>query len=177
MNSSTTSTWKAPAGYEMTSPSNSPTGAQRRAAIVGTGLIGGSIGMALRRHGWWVTGSDRDVARAQRALQLGAIDQVGVDPGAALGGQPKHLRAESGQHPPVRGHRRNEGVQFIEVAGHLLVGPVFLALGHAGNVAAARFGLTAGRVSQLRREWRQRWRHSQCEDVDDGFRDRDTSGD
>jgi prephenate dehydrogenase len=61
----------------MTSPRNSPAGAQRRAAIIGTGLIGGSIGMALRRQGWWVTGTDRDPSRAQRALELGAIDEVG----------------------------------------------------------------------------------------------------
>ncbi|MGH9104331.1 MAG: prephenate dehydrogenase, partial [Acidimicrobiales bacterium] len=52
--------------------------------MVGTGLIGGSIGMALRRQGWWVTGSDRDPARAQRALELGAIDEVGMDPAAAV---------------------------------------------------------------------------------------------
>jgi prephenate dehydrogenase len=68
----------------MTSPSNSPAGAQRRAAIVGTGLIGGSIGMALRRQGWWVSGSDRDPSRARRALELGAIDEVGVGTAAAV---------------------------------------------------------------------------------------------
>jgi prephenate dehydrogenase len=54
------------------------------AAIIGTGLIGGSIGMALRRQGWWVTGSDHDHARAERALLLGAIDRVGADPSAAV---------------------------------------------------------------------------------------------
>jgi prephenate dehydrogenase len=47
-------------------------------------LIGGSIGMALRRQGWWVSGSDRDPARAERALQLGAIDRIGLDPGARV---------------------------------------------------------------------------------------------
>ncbi len=51
----------------------------RRAAIIGTGLIGGSIGVALRRRGWYVTGSDRDDARALRALELGALDAVGRD--------------------------------------------------------------------------------------------------
>jgi prephenate dehydrogenase len=39
--------------------------------------------MALRRRGWWVSGSDRDEARAERALELGAIDQVAVDLDAA----------------------------------------------------------------------------------------------
>jgi prephenate dehydrogenase len=56
----------------------------RRAGIVGTGLIGGSIGLALRARGWHVTGTDRDEARAARALELGAIDAVGVDPDAEV---------------------------------------------------------------------------------------------
>jgi len=59
-------------------------GGRQRAAIVGTGLIGGSIGMALRRLGWWVSGSDRDGKKAERALELGAIDEVGTDPLAAV---------------------------------------------------------------------------------------------
>src|SRR5688572_25674342 len=62
----------------MTSPGS------RRAAIVGTGLIGGSIGLALRERGWHVTGSDGDDARAARALELGALDAVGEDPDAEL---------------------------------------------------------------------------------------------
>ena len=56
----------------------------RRAAIVGTGLIGGSIGLALRRRGWHVTGDDRDPARAARALELGALDAVGRDGDAEI---------------------------------------------------------------------------------------------
>ncbi|HUQ39020.1 MAG TPA: prephenate dehydrogenase/arogenate dehydrogenase family protein [Acidimicrobiales bacterium] len=52
--------------------------------MVGTGLIGGSIGLALRSHGWHVTGSDLDPARAARALELGALDIVGEDADAAV---------------------------------------------------------------------------------------------
>src|SRR5436309_742011 len=55
-----------------------------RAVIVGTGLIGGSIGLALRARGWHVTGRDRDRARAARAVELGALDAVGNDTGAEL---------------------------------------------------------------------------------------------
>lgn len=55
-----------------------------RAAVVGTGLIGGSIGLALRRIGWKVTGSDRDPAVAERALALGALDRVGAEPDAEI---------------------------------------------------------------------------------------------
>lgn len=55
-----------------------------RAAVVGTGLIGGSIGLALRRQGWHVSGVDADASRARLALDLGALDEVGADPAAAL---------------------------------------------------------------------------------------------
>jgi prephenate dehydrogenase len=57
---------------------------RRRAAVVGTGLIGGSIGMALRQQGWVVSGVDRDEERAARAVELGALDVVGVDPNVEI---------------------------------------------------------------------------------------------
>jgi prephenate dehydrogenase len=56
----------------------------RRAAIVGTGLIGSSIGLGLRQHGWYVSGLDDDPAVAERARELGAVDVVGPDPAAEL---------------------------------------------------------------------------------------------
>jgi prephenate dehydrogenase len=52
--------------------------------VVGTGLIGGSIGMRLRAVGWHVTGRDQDPARAERARELGALDAVGDDAEAAV---------------------------------------------------------------------------------------------
>src|SRR5436305_3276834 len=55
-----------------------------RAVIVGTGLIGGSIGLALKGQGWHVTGRDVDEARAARAVELGALDDVGDDPDAEI---------------------------------------------------------------------------------------------
>lgn len=57
---------------------------RRRAGIVGIGLIGGSIGRGLRRAGWHVTGTDRNEATAARALRLGAVDAVGLDPAAEV---------------------------------------------------------------------------------------------
>ena len=71
----------------MTSLSNrepGPSDTPRRAVVVGTGLIGGSIGMALRQQGWHVTGTDVDPERAAQGLALGALDAVGDDPSAAL---------------------------------------------------------------------------------------------
>ncbi|MEA2716870.1 MAG: prephenate dehydrogenase [Actinomycetota bacterium] len=57
-------------------------GPGERAVIVGTGLIGGSIGLALRARGWHVTGRDLDPARSARAVEVGALDRVGDDPAA-----------------------------------------------------------------------------------------------
>jgi len=51
----------------------------RRANVIGTGLIGGSVGLALRAKGWNVTGDDADPERSAEALRLGAIDLVGLD--------------------------------------------------------------------------------------------------
>lgn len=44
------------------------------ALIIGVGLIGGSIGLALREKGWTVFGRDQSEAHIQRALELGVID-------------------------------------------------------------------------------------------------------
>lgn len=58
--------------------------APRRVALVGTGLIGGSVGFALRSLGWHVTGTDEHGPTLARALELGAVDAAGVDPTAEL---------------------------------------------------------------------------------------------
>lgn len=55
-----------------------------RANVVGLGLIGGSIGRALRASGWHVTGEDRDPSIGDRALAVGAIDAFGLDADAAV---------------------------------------------------------------------------------------------
>jgi prephenate dehydrogenase len=66
----------------MTSPTEG--GARRRALVVGTGLIGGSIALGLRRRGWHVSGMDADGARQDQALESGVIDAAGDDPGAEI---------------------------------------------------------------------------------------------
>jgi prephenate dehydrogenase len=63
----------------MTSPTE-----RRRAQVIGTGLIGGSIGMALKAQGWFVTGVDRDAGQAVKALELGALDELGNDTSAEI---------------------------------------------------------------------------------------------
>ena len=54
------------------------------ANVIGVGLIGGSIGMALRQRGWRVFGSDASDATLAKALDLGAIDEIGLEPSAAI---------------------------------------------------------------------------------------------
>jgi prephenate dehydrogenase len=47
-----------------------------RAGLVGTGLLGGSVGLALRRAGIDVRGYDRDPVSAARAVELGVLDEA-----------------------------------------------------------------------------------------------------
>jgi prephenate dehydrogenase len=53
-----------------------------RIAILGTGLLGTSVGLALRAAGYRgaITGWNRSAERARVALDLGAIDSVAADP-------------------------------------------------------------------------------------------------
>ncbi len=59
-----------------------PTGRSRRAGVVGLGLIGGSVGLALRENGWHVVGADASEAVCAAALEVGAVDEIG-DPADA----------------------------------------------------------------------------------------------
>lgn len=52
--------------------------------VVGTGLIGGSVALALREAGWHVTGDDADPTARAEALAMGVIDAGGTDPDAEL---------------------------------------------------------------------------------------------
>jgi len=54
-----------------------------RVAVVGTGLVGGSIGLALRALGHEVVGFDRDTAALARAVELGAVGSAAPDLRAA----------------------------------------------------------------------------------------------
>jgi prephenate dehydrogenase len=89
------STSRAPRGSVTTSPTDRPDphGAPiggpgprltRRAMVFGTGLIGGSVGLALRERGWHVSGVDIADGLAARAVELGALTVEGVDRQADL---------------------------------------------------------------------------------------------
>jgi len=84
-------------------------GAPRRALVVGTGLIGGSIALALRRRGWHVSGLDLDPARQADALASGVVDAAGDDhdaevvfvavPAAAVTAAVRGLLADPARRP------------------------------------------------------------------------------
>jgi prephenate dehydrogenase len=60
--------------------------ARRTVALIGTGLIGGSIGLAVRRDGTEVRAFDRDTERAAAAKALGVADSVAASVSEAVGG-------------------------------------------------------------------------------------------
>jgi prephenate dehydrogenase len=58
----------------------------RRVALIGTGLIGGSIGLALARAATDVVGFDADPERARQAKTIGAVTEVAESLGEAVAG-------------------------------------------------------------------------------------------
>ena len=59
-------------------------GASRRANVIGLGLIGGSLALALKAQGWHVSGDDRREPTLAAALARGVIDAGGLDPQAEI---------------------------------------------------------------------------------------------
>ena len=57
---------------------------QLTAGVIGLGLVGGSVALALRELGYVVGGIDREEASVERALSDGVIDSEGLPPDAAL---------------------------------------------------------------------------------------------
>ncbi len=57
---------------------------EKRANVIGVGLIGGSVGMALRSQGWHVSATDADSEVSALAVTVGAADAAGFDEAAAL---------------------------------------------------------------------------------------------
>ena len=57
---------------------------QKTANVVGLGLIGGSIALALTERGWAVNGDDDDPARVQQARKMGMIAAGGLNPRATI---------------------------------------------------------------------------------------------
>ncbi len=60
----------------------------KRLVVVGVGLIGGSFALGLKHAGLvqHVVGVGRGTANLQQALQLGVIDEIGLDPASSYAG-------------------------------------------------------------------------------------------
>jgi prephenate dehydrogenase len=112
-----------------------------RAAVVGTGLIGGSLGLALRSRGWWVVGSDSEPEQARRALELGAVDEVGpaldvemtfvATPVAAVAEEARKALAAGGLVTDVAGVKAAVVAEVADprfVGGHPMAGSEQLGL-------------------------------------------------
>ena len=56
----------------------------RRANVLGLGLIGGSLALALKKNGFQVSGSDENSETSKSALEREIISAIGVDPLAEI---------------------------------------------------------------------------------------------
>lgn len=89
-----------------------------KAAILGTGLMGASVGLALRGAGWQVVGWDPSPEARQAALDVGAIAELMTDPAEARNNSglvvlagPPHAIAESLKA------MRNGGALVMDIGG------------------------------------------------------------
>lgn len=57
-----------------------------RATVLGTGLIGSSVGIGLRAGGWRVIGWDPDPGHLESAVAMGALDEIAPDRDEAVFG-------------------------------------------------------------------------------------------
>jgi prephenate dehydrogenase len=97
--------------------------------VVGTGLIGGSVGLALCRRGWHVSGFDADAGVARRALELGALSTVGDDLDAELVVVATPVRSTAGVvHALLAADGRNPEAVVTDVGG--VKGPLAAAVDH-----------------------------------------------
>ncbi|HVW33541.1 MAG TPA: prephenate dehydrogenase/arogenate dehydrogenase family protein [Acidimicrobiia bacterium] len=108
-------------------------------AVVGTGLIGGSLALALRRGGHRVQGYDADAACLARALERGVIDEAAPSMADAYAGADAAfvavtVSAVSGAVAAAL----DAGVGAVSDVGSVK-GPVVRAVEAAAGPAAARF--------------------------------------
>ena len=96
----------------MTPPGSSEHLPPGRALVVGTGLIGASIGAALRRSGWTVTGWDPSPEAGQAALAMGALDDIAAAVGDGRGVDLVVLAAPVGSIVTILGQLATDALVF-----------------------------------------------------------------
>jgi prephenate dehydrogenase len=111
----------------------------RRLALLGTGLIGGSIGMALRPLRTEVRGFDHDAARAARAKEAGAVDTIAASIAEAVdGADVAVVSVPVGQLAGVAVEALDAGARLVTDVGSVKE-PVVTAVESARPDLAARF--------------------------------------
>ena len=111
----------------------------KRVALIGTGLVGGSVGLALRRSGVHVRAFDRDAERLGRAAEIGAIDEAAESIAAAVEGAEVVLVAVPvGQIPDAVAAALDAGAPAVTDVGSVKA-PVVAAVAAARPDDAARF--------------------------------------
>jgi prephenate dehydrogenase len=111
----------------------------RTVAVVGTGLIGGSLALALRREGLRVQGYDADPACLARAVDRGAVDVAAPSLAAAYAGADAAFVAITVSH--VAGAvaaALDAGVAAVSDVGSVKA-PVVRAVEAEAGPAASRF--------------------------------------
>ena len=105
----------------------------RRLCVIGVGLIGGSLALALRRAGavGEIIGAGRDESHLRKAVELGVIDRFEIDADRAVAGSDVTVVAV-----PLGAMR----AVFAAIKGHLAPGAVLTDVGSAKHsvVEAAR---------------------------------------
>src|SRR5436305_3049046 len=111
----------------------------RNVALLGTGLIGGSIGLALRRLGTAVTGFDHDADRVARAKEAGAVDTIAASVTEAVDGADIVIVAVPvGEVATVAIEALDAGARVVTDVGSVK-DPVVTAVEAARPERAARF--------------------------------------
>lgn len=109
-----------------------------RVGVVGTGLIGGSIGLALRERDVEVVAFDSQHAHAQRAKELGAADRVVDRPAACAEADLVVVAVPVGRVPEVVVGLLDAGAPVVTDVGSVK-GPVVHALERDRPARASSF--------------------------------------
>jgi hypothetical protein len=115
--------------------------------------------VAQQRHGFTVTPLRDSVRRPFTDIASVVRDREALD------GYQERLGGNMVTPPAEAAAFRLDFPQFLQgLSDRDRELAMFLSLGHSPQRAATTFGLSAGRVSQLRKRWSQQWRSCQGED-------------
>lgn len=111
----------------------------RRAAVIGTGLIGSSMGLGLRRAGWVVVGYDPDARAVEASLAVGAIDAAAPSLERAFEGvEVAMIAAPVSVVPDLACAALDAGVACVTDAGSVKA-PIVAAVEASRSSSSARF--------------------------------------